>query len=75
MNNVTEIKIERVIMSGKGPRITYKLVLNSKTMFQTSSNSYIAWTRKKDSKLIIERIRITFCGRQIKSKSLFIDNN
>jgi hypothetical protein len=57
MNNVTEIKIERVIM------------------FQTSSNSYIAWTRKKDSKLIIERIRITFCGRQIKSKSLFIDNN
>lgn len=57
MENVNEIKVERVVMSGKGPRITYKLVYNTKTMFQTSSNSYIAWTRKKDAKLIIERIK------------------
>ncbi len=56
MKNPNEIKIERVIMSGKGPKITYKLVYQNKTMFASSIGSYIAWTRKKDAKLIVDRI-------------------
>lgn len=57
MTNPNEIKIERVLMSGRGVKITYKLVYHNTTMFQTSSNSYVAWTRKKDAKLIVERIK------------------
>ena len=57
MQNPNDIKIERVIMSGPGPKITYKLVYNNKTMFSSSIGSYMAWTRKKDAKLIIERIK------------------
>lgn len=55
---INKIKIERVIMSGKGPRITYKLVYEGKNMFSTAIGSYLAWTRKKDAQKIIEALEI-----------------
>lgn len=52
-----EIKIERVIMSGRGPKYTYKLVSGGKTMFQSQDHGgYMAWTRKKDAQAVIDAI-------------------
>lgn len=52
-----KFKIERVIMSGRGVKYTY-LIRDDKgiILFQTSNNSYWAWTRKKDAQRIVDGI-------------------
>ena len=53
------LKTERVAMSGRGPRYTYKIVdANGSTQFKTGANSYLSWTRKKDAQRIIDSVEI-----------------
>jgi DNA-binding HxlR family transcriptional regulator len=55
-----DIKIERLVMSGKGPKVMYKLVSEGKTLFvnkESPFGSFYAWTKKKDAQNILNAIK------------------
>jgi DNA-binding HxlR family transcriptional regulator len=55
-----EIKIERMVMSGKGPKVLYKLTSNGQILFrkvkEDTNSSFWAWTKKKDAQAVIDAI-------------------
>lgn len=54
-----DITIERLVMSGKGPKYLYKLVSDGKTLFinpKSEYGSFYAWTKKKDAQAIVDAI-------------------
>jgi len=52
-----KIIIERVIMSGHGPKFTYCLKNEAnQILFAVNSGQYMAWTKKKDAQRIIDAI-------------------
>ena len=51
-----KIIIERVIMSGHGPKFTYCLKSDGKILFAANPGQYMAWTKKKDAQRIIDAI-------------------
>lgn len=74
MIDTKNIVINRVIMSGKGPKYTYRLELDSKVLFQKESGSHLAWTRKKDAKSIIKAIEtygIDYVESELKFKLFY----
>lgn len=53
-----KIKVDRVVMSGSGPRYTYRLMLDGNVLFKTSTGSYLAWSKKRDAQAIIVALKL-----------------
>ena len=54
-----KLTINRIPMSGSGPKYTYAICQGDKFMFQDGqTQGYFAWTRKKDAQRIIDAIEI-----------------
>lgn len=54
-----EIKIEKMVMSGKGPKTMYKITCDGKTLFinpKSQFGGFSAWTKKKDAQRIVDAI-------------------
>jgi hypothetical protein len=71
-----KITVKRCIMSGLGPKYTYYLESDGKIMFKTSSNSYKAWTKKKDALRIVNAIEVhglEYVEEKLNCKAFIVD--
>lgn len=54
--NMNKIVIERCKMSGGKYKNTYRLKIGEKVLFQKPDGSFLAWTRKKDAKEVLDAL-------------------